>query len=300
MTGNGSLDLPAEEVTLAEALKTRGYATGLFGKWHHGPPRPENKTYTHPMDQGFDEFFGFTNATHAHQKFPKELFVGREKKPSDGYADTIFTDRAVDFVAAEEGQAVLPLPAVHRAALRHRRAGGGRRRARGEVQRRQAEASRATRPTRRWSRGMDKEVGRLLAALEEQSSPTTRSSIFTSDHGATFEIGTSAARRTTTTATARSAARSARSGRAASACRRACAGPARCRPAKTSRRARAHDRRVPDAPRRRGRRSVERAEDRRQEPARRVAGQGQVARAHRSSGNGARAATRSSPRCAAT
>src|SRR5687767_9306017 len=29
-------DLPAGEVTIAEALKARGYRTALFGKWHHG------------------------------------------------------------------------------------------------------------------------------------------------------------------------------------------------------------------------------------------------------------------------
>ena len=31
-------DLPTEEVTIAEALKPLGYATALFGKWHHGKP----------------------------------------------------------------------------------------------------------------------------------------------------------------------------------------------------------------------------------------------------------------------
>src|SRR4051794_11801676 len=96
--GNSSLDLPAEEVTIAEALKSAGYATALFGKWHSGGPRPGHKHYTFPMDQGFDEFFGFTNAVHAWQKFPKELFDGREMKPVDGYADDLFTDHAVDFL----------------------------------------------------------------------------------------------------------------------------------------------------------------------------------------------------------
>jgi arylsulfatase A-like enzyme len=43
------------EITLAEALKSIGYATGLFGKWHLGGDRPEGREPTH---QGFDEFYG--------------------------------------------------------------------------------------------------------------------------------------------------------------------------------------------------------------------------------------------------
>ncbi len=45
-------DLALENVTVAEALKAAGYATGLFGKWHlDGDPG------TKPTQQGFDEFF---------------------------------------------------------------------------------------------------------------------------------------------------------------------------------------------------------------------------------------------------
>lgn len=40
--------LPLEEVTIAELLKSNGYATGLFGKWHLGGPGFS------PTDQGFD------------------------------------------------------------------------------------------------------------------------------------------------------------------------------------------------------------------------------------------------------
>ena len=45
--------LPAEEITIAEALKARGYATGCIGKWHLGH-LPEFL----PTRHGFDEYFG--------------------------------------------------------------------------------------------------------------------------------------------------------------------------------------------------------------------------------------------------
>lgn len=39
-------------VTVAEALKAQGYATGVFGKWHLGKTET-----TSPLAQGFDEYF---------------------------------------------------------------------------------------------------------------------------------------------------------------------------------------------------------------------------------------------------
>jgi arylsulfatase A-like enzyme len=45
--------LPLDQVTLADMLKSAGYATGLVGKWHLGWD-PEY----HPLKRGFDEFFG--------------------------------------------------------------------------------------------------------------------------------------------------------------------------------------------------------------------------------------------------
>lgn len=43
---------PAEQ-TIAEVLRTRGYATACFGKWHLGHHRPFL-----PLQHGFDEYFG--------------------------------------------------------------------------------------------------------------------------------------------------------------------------------------------------------------------------------------------------
>lgn len=45
--------LPGSEITIAEALKPRGYATAAIGKWHLGH-LPEHL----PMRHGFDSYFG--------------------------------------------------------------------------------------------------------------------------------------------------------------------------------------------------------------------------------------------------
>jgi len=46
--------LPLTEKTLADRLKAAGYVTGLVGKWHLGTDEEH-----HPLNRGFQEFFGF-------------------------------------------------------------------------------------------------------------------------------------------------------------------------------------------------------------------------------------------------
>ena len=53
MNASKGINMALEEVTLAEALKTAGYRTALYGKWHLGAHRDYG-----PKKQGFDEFFG--------------------------------------------------------------------------------------------------------------------------------------------------------------------------------------------------------------------------------------------------
>ncbi len=50
---NSGGGIPANEITLAEALKTKGYATACVGKWHLG----HLKQFL-PTNNGFDHYFG--------------------------------------------------------------------------------------------------------------------------------------------------------------------------------------------------------------------------------------------------
>lgn len=183
-------DLPAEEMTIAEALKARGYDTALFGKWHHGKPRPGQADYVHPLDQGFDEFFGFTDATHAWEKFPKALWDGREKVPAEGYADDLFTARGVEFIRRHAGSdrpffLYLPLISGHFLIQAPEEEVAAHRGRFPEADpSRPLNATYAAMITR-----MDRNVGQVLDALDAAGLAEDTLVVFTSDHGATFETG---------------------------------------------------------------------------------------------------------------
>ena len=181
-------DLPASEVTIADALKKQGYATALFGKWHHGRARPETKGYRHPLDLGFSEFVGFTDAVDAWEHFPKELWQGRTKKPATGYAATIFADRAIDFMKRHKEKPFflyvpfiephLRIEAPPEDVAEH--AG----KFAEKDPKKPLNSTYAAMITR-----LDKEVGRILKALDDLNLADETLVVFTSDHGATFEVG---------------------------------------------------------------------------------------------------------------
>jgi len=53
------LGLPLSQKTIAQRLKSLGYTTGLVGKWHLG-----YEPQFHPLKRGFDEFWGYTGGGH--------------------------------------------------------------------------------------------------------------------------------------------------------------------------------------------------------------------------------------------
>ena len=65
----GGIPLPDGEVTLAELLGEAGYATGGFGKWGLGDIDTEGV----PEKQGFDLFYGYYHQVHAHFFYPDYL-----------------------------------------------------------------------------------------------------------------------------------------------------------------------------------------------------------------------------------
>lgn len=66
----GQKPLPAQEVTVAELLKQKGYATALTGKWGLGMADTEGS----PGRQGFDYYYGVLDQKQAHNFYPSHLW----------------------------------------------------------------------------------------------------------------------------------------------------------------------------------------------------------------------------------
>ncbi|HUU92787.1 MAG TPA: arylsulfatase [Phycisphaerae bacterium] len=73
--GNARVPLRPDDVTVAELLKAQGYATGIIGKWGLGEP----ETTGIPNRQGFDYWFGYLNQHHAHNYWPSYLWRNEER-----------------------------------------------------------------------------------------------------------------------------------------------------------------------------------------------------------------------------
>jgi len=83
-----------QEVTVAEALKTAGYATGHFGKWHLGSVR--HASPVHPGHNGFDEWLSAPNF------FDNDPILSRQGTavPTRGESSTVTVDAALEWITA--------------------------------------------------------------------------------------------------------------------------------------------------------------------------------------------------------
>jgi len=85
-----------EEVTIAEALKTAGYATGHFGKWHLGPVKAG--TPVNPLNSGFDETLSHDNWFDLN---PQLCRNGGPPQTIEGESSEIVMEAALDFIGRQ-------------------------------------------------------------------------------------------------------------------------------------------------------------------------------------------------------
>lgn len=193
---DGSVVFPGEkrglnpkEVTIAEVLKERGYATGCFGKWHLG----DQKDFL-PLAQGFDEFFGipYSNdmwpgnrrgnpVTNRGPYEPLPVIRGNEAVAyvSDGADQSLLcevvTDEAIRFIEEHRDEpffCYVPHASIHNPRF-----------ARPEI------VKRAEGDSRRANiEEVDDSVGRILATLRDLKLAEKTLVMFTSDNGGA-EIG---------------------------------------------------------------------------------------------------------------
>jgi arylsulfatase A-like enzyme len=84
--------LRPQEITVAEALKTAGYVTGHFGKWHLGPVRKPSPV--NPGASGFDEWLSAPNF------FDNNPILSREgvAVQTKGESSMVTVDAAIEFM----------------------------------------------------------------------------------------------------------------------------------------------------------------------------------------------------------
>ncbi|MBN2314491.1 MAG: arylsulfatase [Sedimentisphaerales bacterium] len=98
-TSRGGAKMHGDETTLAEHLKTAGYATGIFGKWHLGDNYPMR-----PQDQGFDSVLVHKSGRlgqvpdKPNSYFDPVLWSNGERVKRQGYCTDIFFQEAKKFI----------------------------------------------------------------------------------------------------------------------------------------------------------------------------------------------------------
>jgi arylsulfatase A-like enzyme len=94
-----------DEVTIAETLRSSGYRTGIFGKWHLGDHYP-----LRPSEQGFEEVLVHagggigqpSDPPDGNSYFNPKLMHNGRLEQRNGYCTDVFFDAALDFIKAHK------------------------------------------------------------------------------------------------------------------------------------------------------------------------------------------------------
>jgi len=198
----GQFPLPEGTRTLGTVLREAGYATCAIGKWGLGGPG----TTGEPNRQGFDHFFGYLCQRVAHNHYPTHLWRNTERVELEGnvwgnlvgeqYAHDLMVEEALGFVReSAERPFFLYLPfhiphlalqvpedslAGYAGAWEEEPYDGSK----GYLAHPSPRAAYAAMITR-----MDRDVGRILDLLAELGIDGDTIVLFSSDNGATYDVG---------------------------------------------------------------------------------------------------------------
>jgi len=98
LASNGNIDeIPASAITIAESMKTAGYATAHFGKYHVGEFESANVSNNAPTDQGFDYNYGGGTDGGPGDYFSNGTTFGNKVGPElDPYADVYTAAESIE------------------------------------------------------------------------------------------------------------------------------------------------------------------------------------------------------------
>lgn len=165
-------NLAADETTIAEHLRRGGYATAQFGKWHLG----ENYPFR-PTDQGFERGFVWNNLDRFASTFDRN---GETTTPYPGFLDNVVTDEAIRFLGQKHERPFFAYVAMY---LPHtfwaKQVPDADVRRFADV----PDLSPADREVMGMLENLDRNVGRMLAALRTHGLADNTVVIFHSDNG---------------------------------------------------------------------------------------------------------------------
>ncbi|TLU64326.1 sulfatase [Thalassotalea litorea] len=98
---NNDMGIPVDKKTMGDYLKSQGYATAFYGKWHLG-----GADKFHPLKRGFDEFYGFRGGARSYFSYSKAPpspldWMERNFKvmgEHEGYLTDVLADETIDFI----------------------------------------------------------------------------------------------------------------------------------------------------------------------------------------------------------
>jgi arylsulfatase A len=184
--GEGQFPLPAETVTVAQVLKSAGYATACVGKWGMGM----FGTTGSPLKKGFDHFFGYNCQRHAHSYFPTYLYDDDQRHELPGndgkgvgktYGQELIQQDAEKWIRAQKDRPFFLFYAITLPHGRHEIDDLGGYAGESWTPAQKAYAAQVTR--------LDSDVGRVLGLLKELKLDEKTLVVMAGDNGSSFDAG---------------------------------------------------------------------------------------------------------------